>query len=352
MQWMIYGANGYTGAPHRRSEAEQRGLTPILGRPQRDAVATLAQELGFEHRALRPGRSRRRARRARRRRPGAALRRSVLGDQRADAGSLPRRRRALPRHHRRDRCVRALPCAGRARARSAASWCCRAPASTWCRPTASRQCSSATAGRRRTSCSRSRPAAARVPARRRPASKASARAGASRTTASSWTCRWPGRRAASMRDGQPRTAMTIPWGDVYTAYLSAPASPMSRSTWPFRPPRSRACGGCACSVPCWARGRCNRSSSAAWRVRCAGLPTTSAPPPSPMSGARPATATAPKSRRHLVVPNGYTLTATASLGIVEHLLRGTDVVGYRTPSQLMGAEYVLSLPGVTLSAGA
>jgi len=53
-----------------------------------------------------------------------------------------------------------------------------------------------------------------------------------------------------------------------------------------------------------------------------------------------------EARRHLVVPNGYTLTATASLGIVEHLLRGTTEAGFRTPSQLMGAEYVLSLPGV------
>src|SRR5690606_34618689 len=48
--------------------------------------------------------------------------------------------------------------------------------------------------------------------------------------------------------------------------------------------------------------------------------------------------------RHLVVPNGYTLTATASLGIVAHLLRGTTEAGFRTPSQLMGADYVLSLP--------
>ena len=48
----------------------------------------------------------------------------------------------------------------------------------------------------------------------------------------------------------------------------------------------------------------------------------------------------------LRTPNGYALTVTASLGIVERLLRSDAPAGYRTPSQLMGADYVLSLPGV------
>ena len=47
-------------------------------------------------------------------------------------------------------------------------------------------------------------------------------------------------------------------------------------------------------------------------------------------------------------PNGYDLTVTASLGIAAHLMDRKDGVagGYYTPSQLMGAEYVLGLPGV------
>jgi short subunit dehydrogenase-like uncharacterized protein len=52
----------------------------------------------------------------------------------------------------------------------------------------------------------------------------------------------------------------------------------------------------------------------------------------------------------LRTPNGYTLTALAALGIVERLVRGErpPTSGYLTPSQLMGADYVLSLPGVRL----
>lgn len=51
MSWMIYGANGYTGNLIAR-EAAHRGLTPILAGRSADAVAALAQELGFEHRVF------------------------------------------------------------------------------------------------------------------------------------------------------------------------------------------------------------------------------------------------------------------------------------------------------------
>jgi short subunit dehydrogenase-like uncharacterized protein len=48
----------------------------------------------------------------------------------------------------------------------------------------------------------------------------------------------------------------------------------------------------------------------------------------------------------MTTPNGYDLTVSASLGITEYLL-GNDVEGgYYTPSLLMGADYAASLPGV------
>jgi len=48
----------------------------------------------------------------------------------------------------------------------------------------------------------------------------------------------------------------------------------------------------------------------------------------------------------LTTPNGYDLTVTASLGIVEFLLQNDVEGGFYTPSLLMGAEYAASLPGV------
>jgi len=55
----------------------------------------------------------------------------------------------------------------------------------------------------------------------------------------------------------------------------------------------------------------------------------------------------------LVTANGYDLTVTGSLGIVQYLLSDEELPsGYHTASQLMGADYVCSLPGsseITLS---
>jgi len=49
--WMIYGANGYTGELIAR-EAAARGLRPILAGRRAAAVAALAAELGLSHRAF------------------------------------------------------------------------------------------------------------------------------------------------------------------------------------------------------------------------------------------------------------------------------------------------------------
>lgn len=50
-KWMIYGANGYTGELIAR-EARRRGLTPVLAGRGEGRVAGLARELGFEHRVF------------------------------------------------------------------------------------------------------------------------------------------------------------------------------------------------------------------------------------------------------------------------------------------------------------
>jgi len=49
----------------------------------------------------------------------------------------------------------------------------------------------------------------------------------------------------------------------------------------------------------------------------------------------------------LQVANGYTTTVHSTLGMVERMLLGTTPTGYRTPSQVMGADFVSSLPGAT-----
>ncbi len=51
----------------------------------------------------------------------------------------------------------------------------------------------------------------------------------------------------------------------------------------------------------------------------------------------------------MTTPNGYDLTVSGSLGIVEYLLENDVEGGYYTPSLLMGSGYAASLPGVSIS---
>ena len=51
----------------------------------------------------------------------------------------------------------------------------------------------------------------------------------------------------------------------------------------------------------------------------------------------------------MTTPNGYDLTVSARLGIVQYLLEADIEGGYYTPSLLVGADFVTSLPGVELT---
>ena len=152
-----------------------------------------------------------------------------------------------------------------------------------------------------------------------------------------------------MRDGKARTAMTIPWGDVFTAYVSTgipnietymvvPPKTIERMQWIRRMQFLLSVGFVQSfmkrrierSTPGPSEKRRSDSGSYVWgEVR---------------------NAAGKLAKLEIAAPNGYDLTVTASLGIVEHLLRLTHAPagGYFTPSQLMGADYVLKLPGVRL----
>ncbi|HET6604758.1 MAG TPA: saccharopine dehydrogenase NADP-binding domain-containing protein [Xanthomonadaceae bacterium] len=147
-------------------------------------------------------------------------------------------------------------------------------------------------------------------------------------------------------DGERRHAVTIPWGDVYTAYVStgipnievymavppATIARLRRMRW-LRPLLGLA------PVQAWLKRRVDRSvrgPSQQGRAR---------------SGCRiwgeARTPDGTLCARRLLTPNGYELTATAALGIVERLQRApAPAAGFATPSRLMGADYVLTLPGV------
>jgi short subunit dehydrogenase-like uncharacterized protein len=154
---------------------------------------------------------------------------------------------------------------------------------------------------------------------------------------------------AFVRDGKTRSAMTIPWGDVYTAFVSTgipnvetymvvPPKTIKRLTWmrhlqpllKMRFVQNFMKRQVERNTPGPSQQRRQDSGCYVWgEVR---------------------NAAGKEARLALAAPNGYDLTVTASLGIAQRLLEQAQPPqgGYYTPSLLMGADYVTTLPGVRL----
>ncbi|WP_374473328.1 trans-acting enoyl reductase family protein [Arenimonas sp.] len=150
------------------------------------------------------------------------------------------------------------------------------------------------------------------------------------------------------RDGEQRFAMTIPWGDVYTAHVSTgiPDIEVYMGVPPAtaaRLRRLRLLGPLLGLGPvqAWLKKQVEKkvrgpSDNTRGKTGC-------------VVWGEARDAAGHELKRRLRTPNGYDITVTAALGIVQRLLQGpAPAGGYYTPSKLMGADYVLSLPGVRL----
>jgi short subunit dehydrogenase-like uncharacterized protein len=151
-----------------------------------------------------------------------------------------------------------------------------------------------------------------------------------------------------MRDGKARSAMTIPWGDVYTSFVSTgipnvetymvvPPKTIQRMRWVRR---LQPLLGLK-FVQDFMKQRIERATPgpSAQRRQDSGC----------FVWGEVTNAAGKQAKLALTGPNGYDLTVTASLGIVQHIFAlPHSTGGYFTPSRLMGADYVLSLPGVRL----
>jgi short subunit dehydrogenase-like uncharacterized protein len=343
MDWMIYGANGYTGKL-TAAEAVRRGMRPVLGGRNKAAVAQLAGELGLEYRVFdldEPDKVRQAIN-------GMKLVLHCAGP--FSVTSAPMASACLEEavhylditgeisvfaaiHGLRDRAIRAdvvlLPGAGFDVVPSDCLAACLVnalPAATRLQ-LAFELGGGPSAGTAKTSveglkvggCIRRNGKLEQVP------------------------LAWKTRKIPFAH--AERTGVTIPWGDVYTAYVStgipdievymslppATIANLRRMRWVqgllgLAPVQSFLKKRIVKSVSGPSDQVRNDSDSQLW-----GQVTT--------ADGRTAQAT-------MTTPNGYDLTASASLGIVEFLL-GNDVEGgFYTPSLLMGADYAASLPGV------
>ncbi|WP_395680155.1 saccharopine dehydrogenase family protein [Dokdonella sp.] len=150
-----------------------------------------------------------------------------------------------------------------------------------------------------------------------------------------------------LRDGMPRSAMTIPWGDVYTAFVSTGIPDIE--TYMAMPPRAIA----AARRMRLLRPLLRFAPLQAWLKARAGAR------PGPDDARRAQTgcrvwgeARAADGRLatlQIATPNGYALTASTATDIAAQVLAQPPANGgYFTPSQRMGADYVLRVAGVAI----
>lgn len=344
MSWIIYGANGYTGEMAAR-EARRRGLTPILAGRNRESLARIAQELGLEHRCFTLD-------------DAVEVRAGIRGAQLVLHCAGPFSATARPMIEACiDERVHYLDITGEidvfeyartvdARARQAGILVCPGVGFDVV-PT---DCIAATL-------KQALPDATHLALgfdSRSPMSRGSAKTGVE-GMATGARMRKDGRivsvpLASRVRDidfgDGVKSAVMIPWGDVSTAHHTTgipnievyiPASARSiaglRSMDRWRPLlRTRV-------AQWWLKRRIERGTPG---------PAAEQRETTPMHvwgearNAKGMTRTA-----RLRTANGYTVTVEASLGIVEHLLRTGAPAGYRTPSQVVGADFAGRLRGST-----
>jgi short subunit dehydrogenase-like uncharacterized protein len=151
-----------------------------------------------------------------------------------------------------------------------------------------------------------------------------------------------------VRDGQQRLAITIPWGDVYTAHVST-GIPDIEVYMTVPPSAARRLRRLRMVQPLLRLGVVQRFLKKRVEKSVKGPSEDRRGKTGCTVWGEVSDAAGHVERAMLTLPNGYTITAEAALGIARHLLQQPPAAGgYRTPSQLMGADYVLGLKGVDL----
>lgn len=146
--------------------------------------------------------------------------------------------------------------------------------------------------------------------------------------------------------GGPAKAITIPWGDVATAYYSTGIPNIEVYL----------------AAPLSTRLLARASNYLGWLFRSTNLLDTfrkaiqaGAPGPTPEQRAKSKTVLWGEVKDEadnrveawLEVPEAYTLTVQTALAIVDRVLQGRIVPGFQTPSRLFGADFILQFDGVS-----
>jgi short subunit dehydrogenase-like uncharacterized protein len=154
-------------------------------------------------------------------------------------------------------------------------------------------------------------------------------------------------RTVDFGDGRPRTAVTIPWGDVSTAYHSTGIGDIEvYAAVPRRMVRviraTRHFGWLLRSGPVRALQK------RLLRARPAGPDAEELERGESRVWGRVEDEAGGSATAALLGPNGYLLTAHAALLVLQRALGGTVTPGFQTPSSAYGARLVLDVPGVSM----
>ena len=348
MSWLIYGANGYTGNLIAR-EAKRRGLTPILAGRNAPALEALAKELGFEHRVFGLG-----ADELRRGLEGASLVLHCAGPFSATCAPMLEACLAQRVHylditgeidvfahcHAQDARAKqagivVLPGAGF----DVVPTDCTAAMLKQDLPDATHLVLAFDAG------------GGFSPGTAKTSVEGLGNGGRVRVDGKlvrvplGFKSRTFERPPTNVASSGTRTAVTIPWGDVYTSYVStgipnvevyttvppATITKLRRLRW-FGPLLRTGL------VQSFLKSRVEKSIKGPSESKRSGTES--------IVWGEVRNASGQTRERRLRAPNGYDITVTAALGIVEKLLHDAPAGGYYTPSRLMGPQYVLTLPGV------
>ena len=146
----------------------------------------------------------------------------------------------------------------------------------------------------------------------------------------------------------PTHTMAIPWGDVSTAWHSTRIPDITVYT---AVPRTMRFGALASSFMRGLMGSRPVQNFLKSRIkgRPAGPTDNERERASSTCWGRVEDPQGSSAEALIRVPEGYTLTALASLNILERVLNGAAPIGYQTPSSAYGADLILDIPGTERS---
>jgi short subunit dehydrogenase-like uncharacterized protein len=142
----------------------------------------------------------------------------------------------------------------------------------------------------------------------------------------------------------PRSATTIPWGDVSTAFHST-GIPDVEVYLAMRPAMRRALVVSRFLGPLLALAPLQRLLKARIRSGPAGPSAAHREQGECLLWGEAMDAEGRTAVSRLRTPEGYELTALTALAIVERVLQGDAPPGYQTPSRAYGPDFILGIPG-------